>query len=206
MGSSHWRSVAVVVVALLAVRARGEEPSTSSGSEREPRAEIARLDPPPRPDVSDYAGTYVYAGTDAERAAIKASVDRATDRMFGIVIARGELMKRSEIRPSYTIRFQEPGQLSVETPGFPPECAPLDGTEVELRTKFGDVVKNSQRFVDGALLQSGRTSEGSGSTRFRLLPDGNTLLVTRTSRSPRLPGTVEYTLTYVRRQDARASR
>ena len=129
----------------------------------------------------------MYAGTDAERAAIKIAVDRATDRMFGILIARSELMKRSEIRPSYTIRFQEPGQVSVETPGFPPECAPLDGTEVELRTKFGDVVKNSQRFVDGMLLQSGRTAEGSGSTQFRLLPDGNTLLVTRTSRSPRLP-------------------
>ena len=98
------------------------------------------------------------------------------------------------------------GELSVETPGFPPECAPLDGTEVELRTKFGDEVKTSQKFVDGTLLQSARTADGSGSTRFRLLPDGNTLLVTRTSRSPKLPGTVEYTLTYVRRQEARAAR
>ena len=198
----------MVVVVVLAVRALGEEPSISSGSEGEApqRIEIARHDPPTRPELSGYAGTYLYAGTDAERAAIKTSVDRATDRMFGIVIARGELMKRSEIRPSYTIRFQEPGQVSVETPGFPPESAPLDGTEVEFRTKFGDVVKNSQKFVDGTLLQSARNADGSGSTRFRLLPDGNTLLVTRTSRSPRLPGMVEYTLTYVRRQETRASR
>jgi hypothetical protein len=90
-----------------------------------------------------YAGTYVYAGSDAERAAVKAAVDRATEKMFGKVIAREELMKRSEIRPSYTIRLDSPGRVSVETPGFPSDSSPLDGTEVELRTKYGDVVKNS---------------------------------------------------------------
>ena len=151
-------------------------------------------------DMTSYAGTYRYTGGEAERAAVKVAVDRATDGMFGILIARGELMKRSEIRPTYTLRFERSGVVSVETPGFPPEASPLDGTEVVFRTKYGDVVRSSQRFVGGALLQRGRTDDGSGLTEFRLQPDGNTLVVTRVSQSPKLPRTVEFTLTY--RRDA----
>jgi len=157
--------------------------------------------PPPAPGSieSRYAGTYVYVGDGVERVEIKAAVDRATEHMFGKVIAREELMKRAEIRPSYTIQLDLPGQVSVETPGFPREVSPLDGTEVELRTKYGDLVRSSHRFEDGALVQRARTEDGSGSTEFRLDPDGNTLRVTRISRSPKLPGVVEYTLTYRRR-------
>jgi len=151
-------------------------------------------------DEARYAGTYLYAGTDAERAAIRNSVDHATQGMLGANIARAELMKRSEIRPSYTIRFDGLGKVIVETAGFPPESSPLDGTEVQFTNKYGDVLQNRQRFVDGSLLQESRTGDGGGSTRFQLEPDGNTMLVTRVSRSPKLPGTVRYTLTYVRQR------
>ncbi len=145
-----------------------------------------------------YAGFYIYVGTDAERARVQAAVDTATEGMIGKGIARRELMKRSEIRPSYTISFDENGDVSVQTPGYPPEISPLNGTEVKLTTKYGDMVENSQQFVEGALLQRGRTNDGSGSTQFRLQPDGSTLLVTRVSGSPKLPRPVEFTLTYVR--------
>ena len=67
-----------------------------------------------------------------------------------------------------------------------------------LRTKYGDVVRSSQRFVGGALLQRGRTDDGSEFTQFRLQPDGSTLVVTRVSESPKLPRAVEFTLTYRR--------
>jgi hypothetical protein len=147
-----------------------------------------------------YAGTYAYAGTDAERAAIRTAVETATAGMVGKNIARGELMKRSEVRASYTIRFDEKGNLSVETPGFPPETSPVDGTEVQFKNKYGDVLQNSQQFVDGALVQRSRTSDGGGSTEFRLQPDGNTMVVTRVSKSPKLPHTVEFKLTYLRQR------
>lgn len=145
-----------------------------------------------------YSGTYRYVGGEAQRAAVKDAVDSATEGMLGVDIARIELMKRQEIRPTYTITFDEKGNVSVETPGYPTECSPLDGTEVQLKTKYGDVVQNSQQFVDGALLQRGRTRDGSGSTQFKLQPDGNTLAVTRVSKSPKLPRAVEFVLTYVR--------
>lgn len=152
----------------------------------------------PRSDEERFAGTYVYAGSDEERAAIRKAVDHATEGMVGKNIARGELMKRSEVRPSYTLRFDGKGNGTVETPGFPAETSPLDGTEVQFKNKYGDALQNKQHFVGGTLLQESRTGDGGGSTRFRLEPDDRTLLVTRISRSPKLPGVVEYSLTYVR--------
>lgn len=155
---------------------------------------------PPSPSLEKrYTGTYAYAGTDAERAAVKAAVDSATDGM-GIAtgFARTALMKRSEIRPTYTISFDGKGDVSVETPGYPPEFSPTSGTEVKQTNKYGDESQNSQHFVGGALLQQGHTDDGSGSTQFKLQPDGKTLIVTRVMKSPQLPRPVEFTLTYVR--------
>jgi hypothetical protein len=216
-GRRKMKEAVLLVTVVLAARASAAEETPTPAQAADPGrhasmvaaapqggpTSVAELLPDPRGtlDESRYSGTYLFIGGEAERAAIKVAVDRATEHMFGKGIARSELMKRSEVRPSYTIRLGATGMVSVETPGFPSESSPLDGTEVELRTKYGDQVKNSQQFVSGALLQRGRTDDGSGSTEFRLQPDGNTLLVTRVSRSPRLPTTVEYTLTY-RRQEA----
>jgi hypothetical protein len=146
-----------------------------------------------------YAGTYAYSGTDAERAAVQTAVDSATDGM-GIAtgFARSALMKRSEIRPTYTISFNGTGDVSVESPGYPPETSPTNGTEVKLTNKYGDQSENSQHFAGGALLQQARTDDGSGSTRFKLQPDSKTLIVTRVMKSPKLPRPVEFSLTYVR--------
>jgi hypothetical protein len=146
-----------------------------------------------------YAGTYVYAGTAEERAAVGAAVNAAVDGM-GIAtgFARSALMKRSEIRPSYAIVFDGQGGVGVETPGYPAELSPSNGTEVKLTNKYGDESNVSQHFVDGALLQQGHTDQGKGQTVFKLKPDGKTLVVKRVMQSEQLPRPVEFTLTYVR--------
>jgi hypothetical protein len=157
---------------------------------------------PPSPSLQQrYAGTYVYAGNAAERAAVATAVDSAVDGM-GIAtgFARSALMKRSEIRPSYTIVFDGKGAVGVETPGYPAEVSPSNGTEVALTNKYGDESKVSQRFASGALLQQGHTDDGKGETQFKLQPDGKTLMVKRVMESSRLPRPVEFKLTYVRQQ------
>ena len=169
----------------------------------EPGAPISAPAPTARSNEERYAGTYVYAGTDPERAAVRTAVDHATEGMVGKNIARGELMKRAEIRPSYTIHFDGKGNVAVETPGFPSEISPVDGTEVQFKNKYGDVLQNRQHFVGSELLQESRTHDGGGSTRFQLQPDGTTMIVTRVSQSPKLPGTVQYSLTYARRPGPR---
>ena len=186
------RAVVQVLVLACLQDARGSPgPDASS-----PEATVARHRLELEPER--YAGTYLYVGTDAERAAIDAAIDHATRGMPGQPIARGELSRRSEVRPSYVIRLDGRGSLSIETPGFPPEVFPLDGSEVPFRNKYGDVLRVRQRFVEGALVQDSRTADGGGTTRFELQPDGKTLLVTRISWSPKLPGTVRFRLTYVR--------
>lgn len=143
----------------------------------------------------------MYAGNAAERAAVATAVDSAVDGM-GIAtgFARSALMKRSEIRPSYTIVFDGKGAVGVETPGYPAEVSPSNGTEVALTNKYGDESKVSQRFASGALLQQGHTDDGKGETQFKLQPDGKTLMVKRVMESSRLPRPVEFKLTYVRQQ------
>ena len=79
-----------------------------------------------------YAGTYVSAGTDAERAAVKAAVDSATDGWGSPQgFARSALMKRSEIRPTYTISFDDKGVVSVVR--APPHGERVDRPNVNTR-------------------------------------------------------------------------
>jgi hypothetical protein len=167
----------------------GLEPSSPVSAPAAPHA---------RSDEERYGGTYVYSGSDAERAAIHTAVDHATEGMVGKNIARGELMKRSEVRPSYALRFDGKGNVTVETPGYPAETSSLDGAEAQFKNKYGDVLQNKAHFVGGALLQESRTGDGGGSTQFRLQSDDRTMIVTRVSRSPKLPGTVQFSLPYTR--------
>lgn len=193
-----WR-LTLHAVMTVAVVATGCSDSSPPRAGLEPTSPASMPAPSTaRPDEQRYAGTYVYAGTDVEKAAIRTAVDHATEGMVGKNIARGELMKRSEVRPTYTIRFDGKGSVAIETPGYPTETSSLDGTEVQFKNKYGDVLQNRQHFVDGALVQESRTSDGGGSTRFALQADGRTLIVTRVSYSPKLPGKVSYQLTYAR--------
>jgi hypothetical protein len=190
--ATNWAWAAFTIALIGCAHSTPVETSAVKGTSRPPSLSLEKR----------YAGTYVYAGGDAERSAVKAAVDNATDGM-GIAtgFARSALMKRSEIRPTYTISFDHKGDVSIDTPGFPPEFSPTNGTEVKLTNKYGDESETAQHFVGGALLQQGHTDDGSGSAQFKLQADGKTLLVTRTMKSPKLPKEVEFTLTYVRQHN-----
>jgi hypothetical protein len=189
----NWVGSAITIAALACAHPTPVETSSTKGTSRPPTVSVEKR----------YSGTYAYAGGDEGRAAVKAAVDSATDGM-GIAtgFARSALMKRSEIRPTYTISFDKKGDVCVETPGYPQEFSPINGTEVKQTNKYGDESENSQHFVGGALLQQGRSEDGSGSAQFKLQPDDKTLVVTRIMKSPKLPRPVEFTLTYVRQQPA----
>ena len=148
-----------------------------------------------------FTGTYVYAGGDDERADVARAVDRAVEDMSFLTrgIARSALMDRAAIRESYTIFFDEAGRVAVLSPGELPEVSPADGTPVEVVNRLGDESELTQQFIDGVLVQRGRTADGGGSTAFELQPDGEMLLVHRTMESSKLSQPVKYTLTYRRR-------
>lgn len=147
-----------------------------------------------------YAGTYAYAGDDAERRAVLAAVEKAIASMGFLAkpIARESLRQRAEVRDGYSLVFDGLGNLQVMSQGFPVESGPLNGRPFLLETKYGDRSQLTQRFVEGVLEQEGRTDDGSGRTEFRLTDDGATLLVHRVMESPRLSAAVDFTLTYRR--------
>jgi hypothetical protein len=166
--------------------------------------------PPPAPEASStgpptelqhrYAGSYVYAGGDAERRAVSAAVEKAISGMGFLAkpVARQSLRQRAEIRDGYTLFFDGLGNLQVNSKGFPVEFGPLDGKPFALQTKDGDESQVTQRFVDTVLVQTGRTEDGSGRTEFRLADGGATLLVHRVMESAQLTAPVDFTLTYRR--------
>jgi hypothetical protein len=147
-----------------------------------------------------YAGIYAYAGSDAERRAVSAAVERSIAGLSFLAkpIARQSLRQRAEIRDSYRLVFDGLGNLELSSPGFPVEAGPLDGTSFALETKYGDQSQISQSFVGGVLVQQGHTDDGSGRTEFRLEDDGATLLVHRVMESSQLSAPVDFTLTYRR--------
>jgi hypothetical protein len=147
-----------------------------------------------------YAGTYVYAGGDAERRTVSAAVEKAISGMGFLAkpIARQSLRQRAEIRDGYTLFFDGLGNLKLSSKGFPVEFGPLDGKPFASVTKDGDATQVTQRFVDTVLVQTGRTEDGSGRTEFRLADDGATLLVHRVMESAQLTAAVDFTLTYRR--------
>jgi hypothetical protein len=118
-------------------------------------------------------------------------------------LARGfaaeALHPRVQPRASYAIRI-DGGQVSITSPDNPSEVGPLDGSPVKLSNRFGD--ENQTTFVveDGALVESGTSSDGSGQTVFSPAGDGETLKVHRVIESPRLSAPVDLTLTYRRRR------
>jgi hypothetical protein len=148
-----------------------------------------------------YSGTYAYAGGDAERASVAAAVNRAVEPMspFARGFARKALMERAEIRDFFVISFDDKGNVSVVSPREFPEVSPSDGTPIRVTNRFGDQTELSQLFVDGVLVQRGRSESGGGTTTFELRPDGQTLRLHRVMESSQLPRPVEYTLTYKRR-------
>jgi hypothetical protein len=156
------------------------------------------------PDLDElrrrYTGQYVFVGGGAERAAVPAAVERSVDGMFFIArgIAYDRLLRSSEICASY--RFDLGGEaLSVAGSCRTPDVSPVDGREVEHRTKQGEESKLSQRFVGETLVQEFRGDEGARRVVWTLLPDGATLRAQVVISSKHLPRPVDYTLTYRRK-------
>ncbi len=163
---------------------------------------------PPPPRVSGpeaqlqhrYAGHYLYAGGDTERRAVQAAVEHAISGMSFLAkpMARSSLKQRAEVRDGYTLSFDGLGNVEISSPGFPVESGPLDGKPLLEKNKYGDESHVTLGFVNGVLVQTGHSDDGSGETDFRLADDGATLLVHRVMQSPQLSAPVDFTLTYRR--------
>ena len=173
--------------------------------------------PPPAPEVvppagpegtgiSDaerkaLAGTWVYAGGEAELAAVVQAVDRATADMSFLArpFANEALRPRAFPRERYNLSF-DGSAVSVVSPDNPAERGEVGGPPVKVTDRFGDENQTTFRMRDGALVEAGKRADGSGETVFTPGADGQTMSVRRLMESGRLSAPVDLTFSY-RRQE-----
>jgi len=187
--SPHHRALALSIL-LLAACAHAPPPPPEPTAAPTPISESER---------SALAGTWVYAGGDAELAQVNAAVERATADMG--FLARGfaaeALRARARPRERYTLSFQG-SEVSIASPDHPTERGEVGGPPVTLTDRFGDENQTTFQLRDGALVSSGKSTDGSGETVFTPGADGRTLRVRRLMLSGRLSAPVDVTLTYRR--------
>lgn len=147
------------------------------------------------------AGTWVYAGGEAELAAVEQAVDRATADMGFLArpFALDALRPRAAPRARYTLSF-DGSAVTVVSPEHPTERGAVGGPPVKVTDRFGDENQTTFRMRDGALVEAGKSADGSGETVFTPGADGQTLSVRRLMESGRLSAPVDVTFSY-RRQE-----
>ncbi len=148
------------------------------------------------------AGTWVFSGGGAELATVDQAVDRATADMSFLArpFAIEALRPRAQPRDRYTLSF-DGNTVSVISPDHPTESGEIGGSAVSIKDRFGD--ENQTIFgmrEGGALVEAGKSADGSGETVFTPDADGQTLHVRRSMESGRLSAPVDLTFSY-RRQE-----
>src|SRR5215471_9433609 len=189
--TAWWRDL-VAALLLLAACSHAPTPPTDTQS------------PPGGPTLSEaersaFAGTWVYSGGDSELAQVDPAVDRATADMGFLMkgFAAEALKARARPRDRYTLSFDGPA-VSITSPDHPPEQGEVGGPAVSITDRFGDENQTTFRLRDGALVEAGKSSDGSGETVFTPGADGQSLQVHRLMQSSRLSAPVDLTFSYRR--------
>ena len=146
-----------------------------------------------------YAGSYRYAGSEAEQKARAQAIDRSVEAFFFVVrgMARAKVAERTRIVPTCKFEFSA-GNIRSTVPGHAVAVSPENGAPAPYRVD-DDAIVLSQRFDGQRLVQVFRADEGGTRTNeFTLSADGAFLIMKATLSSPKLPFPVVYTLTYRR--------
>jgi hypothetical protein len=173
----------------------------ASAPPRSGRATSAGPATAPPEQVRALSGTWVFDGGADERAAVDAAVDLAVADMGFLErgFAREALRARSRPREAYTLTFEGDG-VTIASPDEPPERGRIGGPAVSLTNRFGDESQTTFQLENGALVESGASTDGSGRTVFEPAPDGQSLQVFRLMQSKRISAPVVVTFTYRRRE------
>jgi len=126
-------------------------------------------------------------------------VERATADMGFLArgLAADALRARARPRPTYTLSF-DGSTVSIASPDHPTERGEVGGPPVRITDRLGDENQTTFQLRDGALVEAGKSADGSGETVFAPSADGRTLRVRRLMQSGRLSAPVDVTLSYRR--------
>ena len=130
---------------------------------------------------------------------INQAINAATARMNFITrpIARSRLRGTN---PAYdrVVIGREGNRIRIQMDDAPAVVAPRDGTPIRWRRGDGEQLDVTVRAEPGRVIQTFRAEDGERENRLILSPDGRTLEMVVTIRSPQLPDPLTYTLRYRR--------
>lgn len=155
------------------------------------------------PALQPFAGTYGYAGGDAEIQALDRAIDEVVGQMNFFIrgIARRRL--RAPNLPSKQVGvFLEKGQIRISRPGQPEVSAPADGKPITWRHPTdGDVFQVSHGIDDqGALYQRFEGERSVSLNRFVLTKADKRLTIHTVITADRLPAPLRFEMTYERHE------
>jgi len=112
-------------------------------------------------------------------------------------IARGRLRRTNQPYQRVVINFT-PQQVTTTFDQRHAIESPANGQPIKWRREDGETLDLSTEWQSGRLVQVFRAEDGSRTNTYSISPDGRTLTIHVTVRSPRLPAPVEYNMVFNR--------
>ena len=160
---------------------------------------------PARAQVSQLRGTWTLNRSASDDVNAKINVAVAPLNVVVRQIARPRLRSTNTMYPQLVIS-QDGANLRVDMQGRPSLVAPTNGTAILWQRETGrtctqvrgDCVQVTTVWRDGALHQTFRAEDGQRVNVYTLSNNGNTMTMSVTVTSPRLPQPLTYRLVYNR--------
>jgi len=124
-------------------------------------------------------------------------IEAATAQMNFITrpIARSRLNQTNNVYRTLRIE-RESGGITIQFDQRPPQHTPADGQTVQWTREDGQTFLVSTRVDRDDLVQTYQAEDGQRTNRFHVDPATRILTLKVTVTSPRLPGPLDYELTY----------
>lgn len=128
---------------------------------------------------------------------VNRAIESAVARMSFVTrpIARGRLRRTNPVYSRVEINYTQT-EVTVQLDQRRPIVSPANGTPINWTREDGEKFQLSTEWENGVLEQTFRAEDGSRTNVFTLGPDGRTLTLNVTLRSPRLSAPLTYKLVY----------
>lgn len=176
------------------------EPAPAPPPAAEPAPAPAPPAPPPPPPQTRYAGTFTFAGGDAQREKLAAAIEAAVQQMNALIrpIARKRLNESNPVRDAIT--FAVEGQkVTVTFAAGRTVGGTLGGPSVPWTSDSGKPVQVSFQMVKDRLVLDFTAEDGARRVVYTLNETGDKLTLSITVTSERLVEPLKYALSYRRK-------
>jgi hypothetical protein len=155
---------------------------------------------PAVPEQQRFAGSYAYAGGQAQRDGIADAVETSVMALSVFIrpIARKKITEGNPLREQLTIKVVD----KTVTVSFGPDrtvTGQIDGPPVPWTGDLGDPLNVTFTLVKGRLVMFCKADSGSRRNVFTLNEAGDKVTLSVTMSSERLPVPIKYALTYRRK-------